>query len=193
MTDEQKIKNIIDLFLDGKTTIEQEQWLFEQFSRPDLDPSLEPMRRMMGWFASGLTEPVASPVATRQTEAEAKPARSRPHRFSLIRIASIAAMIAVIISIGVFLSTHNDSSPAVYGDSDGVYTVCYLIRDGVKYTDPEVVLPEIAMIQSRIDQNIPEAPADLPLPEQLFLDHLRNTDPTGITYKTFTNQINQSE
>ncbi len=179
MTDQQKIKHVIDLFLDGKTTLEQERWLYEQFSRPDLDPSLKPMRRMMEWFASGLTEPA--------------PVRRNPRRFRLLRIASIAAMIAIIISLGTFLLTRNGAVSDTDSDSEGAYTVCYLIRDGVKYTDPDVVLPEIAMIQSRTGHDKPLPPDPLPLPEQLFLDHLRKSAPDSYTYSTLSNHLTTSE
>lgn len=88
----QEIQQLLDMFLDGMTTVEQEQRLAEYFrSASDVPPEWEPFRRMFGWFDSGMTPPLFPP-------------RGKNKRiFRFAPIVSAAACAAVLL--GVFLNT----------------------------------------------------------------------------------------
>lgn len=80
------------MFLDGMTTVEQEQQLAEYFrSARDVPPEWEPFRKMFGWFDSGMTPPLFPPT------------RKNKRIFRFAPIVSAAACAAVLL--GVFLNT----------------------------------------------------------------------------------------
>lgn len=101
----QEIQQLLDAFLDGMTTVEQEQRLAEFFrSANDVQPEWEPFRRMFGWFDSGMT-PTSLPQEVDVVDKEASliPIHTRQKRiYGFARIASAAASVAILI--GVFMN-----------------------------------------------------------------------------------------
>lgn len=86
------------MFLDGMTTVEQEQRLAEYFrSARDVPPEWEPFRRMFGWFDCGMNPPLFPP-------------RGKNKRiFRFAPIVSAAASIAILM--GVFMNMQEPSPP----------------------------------------------------------------------------------
>lgn len=93
-----EIQQLLDEFLDGMTTVEQEQRLAEYFrSATDIPSEWEPFRRMFGWFDNGMQEPLA-PIQS---------GHKRKYRF--VTMLSAAASIAILI--GVFMNMPETSTP----------------------------------------------------------------------------------
>lgn len=87
----QEIQQLLDAFLDGMTTVEQEQRLAEYFrSASEVPSEWEPFRRMFGWFDSGMQESLA-PIPTK-----------RKLIYRIAPIVSAAASVAILI--GVFMN-----------------------------------------------------------------------------------------
>ncbi len=131
---------MIERFLDGETTNSEERELYDFFASGDVPAELEPYREMFAWFDGGYgmgeTPKVTAP--------------RRRHRFAKVAATVMAAAAAVII--GLMLQ-----QPQTYVES-------YIIRDGMKITDPEIVARETAAswewceneirLQEEMDSNI---------------------------------------
>lgn len=101
----QEIQQLLDMFLDGMTTVEQEQQLAEYFrSARDVPPEWEPFRRMFGWFDDGMrTKTPLSPLST---------PLSPPSRGKLVALLSAAASIALLLCLtGIPQSPPKDDMP----------------------------------------------------------------------------------
>lgn len=92
------------MFLDGVTTVEQEQRLAEYFrSASDVPPEWEPFCRMFGWFDSGMRPSLFPP-------------RGKNKRiFRFAQIVSAAASVAILI--GVFMNMQEPAPPMHSGTS----------------------------------------------------------------------------
>lgn len=98
----QEIQQLLDMFLDGMTTVEQEQRLAEYFrSARDVPPEWEPFRKMFGWFDSGMTPPLFPPT------------RKNKRIFRFAPIVSAAASVAILI--GVFMNMQ-ESAPPIHSE-----------------------------------------------------------------------------
>lgn len=118
------MKELIDKFMAGETDRAEEQRLFEAFaSGKAVDPSLEVLRPMMQWYA-------------------ALPAGKKKTRRPLPRIAAwtgIAAAVAMLVTVGAGYFMNRSEMPEDWKE----YSGCYVIRDGVKYTNLAQIMPEI--------------------------------------------------
>ena len=61
----QQIEALLDKFMDGQTTVEEEALLAEYFRSSDVPAEWEDYRAMFDYFDSGMTQPVASPKPRR--------------------------------------------------------------------------------------------------------------------------------
>ena len=107
MTDELKIRTLTEHFLDGDTTLSEEQWLYEVYRRGNVPDDLKPLRQMFldyGAMATGN-------VATGGTQAE----RSRPGRW----LWAVAAAVVALLVGGAVTVMHyeraNECVAYVYG------------------------------------------------------------------------------
>jgi hypothetical protein len=120
------IEKLIDRFFDGQTTNEEEQTLYAFFSGDTAPPHLQKFKPLFAYFETGIKDEFNSPA---KQKAPFLPKRKR------LFWASIAASLLIAIASGVFyLSGDRETDP---------YEGSYIIRNGVKITDPEIVRPEI--------------------------------------------------
>ena len=61
----QQIEALLDKFMDGQTTVEEEAQLADYFRSADVPAEWEDYRVMFDYFDSGMTQPVASPMPRR--------------------------------------------------------------------------------------------------------------------------------
>lgn len=111
-------------FLDGNTTCAQEQEIYAYFQNDDIPAELEQYREMFAWYANGMRD---------------EPVNKKSVRVSIIRYVSIAASIALIVSIGFHYFKAYTYSQQEYA----IYEGSYIIRDGEKITDIDKILPEL--------------------------------------------------
>lgn len=148
------INRLISRFLDGETSLDEEKTLYAFFSRPDVPEELEPYRPMFGWYASLAVHNDETDRPDNDGERSALSAtpvkKDRP-LFRLLRPwqwAGIAAMLAVLFTVGFFLRT--PSIPEEYLAYEG----SYIIRNGKKITDLRIVVPEILRTQQVVDESL---------------------------------------
>ena len=97
------IRTLIKRFMDGQTSIEEEDRLAEYFSTHEVDENLLPYKRMFAWFGEGM--PIESQQADELTSRQAtsrSSTNSRSSRFSrktVCLIAAAAAAIALLVLV----------------------------------------------------------------------------------------------
>ncbi|MCM1355957.1 MAG: hypothetical protein NC212_06095 [Staphylococcus sp.] len=149
--DKTKITQMIDSFLAGETSREEEQQLYAFFSEEqDLPQELGQYREMFGWYAS-LGALADTGAGTAETAIAAEAPKARILRMGLRQWMSIAAAIAVIFTLGFFL---RPSSSTEIPDDYYAYEGSYIIRDGKKITDLKIVVPEIRRMERMVDESI---------------------------------------
>ncbi len=114
----------VDRFLDGDTTCAQEQDIYAYFRRKDIPSELEQYREMFAWYARRMKD---------------KPVQKKSISIRILRYASIAASIAIIVSIGFYFVKTYAAAQQEYA----IYEGSYIIRDGEKITDIDKILPEL--------------------------------------------------
>jgi len=126
--DYKKIEELVERFFDGQTSNEEERELYDFFSSENVPEHLFPYRQVFAYFETGIKEEV-----NYQT-----PERKNIQSFRKKKItiwASIAASILILISFGIYHFTREKEFNPYEGS--------YIIRNGIKITDPKIVNPEI--------------------------------------------------
>lgn len=173
-------RRLLERFDSGLTSVDEERDLYAYFRRKTLPPDLEPLRGLMAWYEGGCIGEPAQPAPV------AKPSHRRKRRFGLLGAAASAAL---LIGIGITAITlgHEDSDDSFAT----LYAGSYVIRDGKKITDPDLIRDEIlrtealadslASIGSRYDDPdrlianaVRSAYADNPYTAQLIIDMIEN-------------------
>jgi hypothetical protein len=128
---EKDIHILIERFFEGRTSNAEEQELYALFKRGDTPKELERYKPVFGSFEeweNGKTEGNAP------ASLQGKKHSTRLSRL-FYTISAVAASFAVIIGTGIHKHlNNNDFNP---------YEGSYIIRSGVKITDPETIRPEI--------------------------------------------------
>lgn len=148
-------RELIQRFLDGDTSIAEEKSLYAYFSRADLPEEAMKYREMFQWYASLPALGKASAETPLPAEASAKGQSMRP------RWIAVAASAAILV-VGL-LATLLHHSPQSHGVSESLlsHTSGYIIRDGVRITDPSVVLPAIEIMEREFDTSAASVMDDL--------------------------------
>ena len=129
---------LVQEFLDGITTPEQERWLYAFYRNHNpgsLPADLESYRGMFGWYAS--------------LPSTAKPRR----RLSGARIAAftgIAAAAAIAVGTGLSLINRNGRTSAA-DSAYASYAGSYIVRDGQRIDDIVVIYDEVSAAATRAD------------------------------------------
>lgn len=127
MERQRQIERLIGRFLDGETTGAEERELYAFFSGENVPEALAAYREMFAWFGEGIKE---------EAQEDEIPAirRSRPAR--RFRIWGTAAAVAAVVAVLLIFRPSQTTEPKIYQES-------YIVRNGVKITDPEIVRPAI--------------------------------------------------
>ena len=125
----QKIEEQIERFFEGQTSNEEEQELYAFFSNENVPEQLLPYRPIFAYFDEGIKEEEFN----RQTVERKNKQMSLKKKISLWT--GIAASILLLISFGIYHFTREKEFNPYEGS--------YIIRNGVKITDPKIVNPEI--------------------------------------------------
>lgn len=127
----------IERFLDGTTTCAEEQMLYKYFAQSNISPYAEQYREMMTWYASGMKAPINE-------------LRKRPRFFSKYWQYSIA--IAATIAIACTLGIKLYNIPPQITNEYNIYEGSYIIRNGEKITDLDLIMPELIEAEQFIDE-----------------------------------------
>ena len=132
-------KEWIGRFLNAETSIDEERALYAYFSRRDLPADAEKYREMFGWYAS------------MGGESRANVRRMHPLRILPLKWwqwAGVAAIVAVLFTVGFNMRSDRAADEAY------AYSGSYIIRDGQKITDLDIVLPEIEMAEREVEMRL---------------------------------------
>lgn len=100
--DEHKIRQLIDRFMAGKTTVDEEQLIGEWFqNHPNAAPDLEPYRLMFDYFEQGMPIGAYGFGTTGGSGEACEQSSSGPRRVFLWRIIGVAASLLVLIGVSI--------------------------------------------------------------------------------------------
>jgi len=152
--DYQRIEKLIERFFEGQTSNEEEQELYAFFSSEKVPEHLLPYSPVFVYFETGIKEEESNlQIVHRTTQTSLK---------KKIRIwASVAASLLVLLSFGI----HHFVQKKEYD----LYEGSYIIRNGVKITDPKIVVPEIKKTLYCVQQREKEI-------QQLHLDWIEQIE-----------------
>ena len=99
--DKQYIEQLLNRFLEGESTIAEEEILARYFATHTVDSNWEPYKQMFAYFESGMNEEVAT-----------KPASTDIIKIDWLKVMGMAASVAIMLGIGVTALIYNYSKPA---------------------------------------------------------------------------------
>lgn len=137
-------RELIQRFLDGDTTIAEEKNLYAYFSRADLPEEALKYREMFQWYASLPALEKAPAEVPLRAEASAN---RQSMRARWIAVAASAAILVGMLATLLHLDPHSPVMPEPLLST----TSGYIIRDGVRITDPSVVFPAIENMERMLD------------------------------------------
>lgn len=121
---ENNVNEMVSRFLDGCTTNEEENALYEFFSSDNVPYRLRKHKAMFQWYSEGMKEP------KRETSTSVMK--------TLFAKIGIAASLLLLFCLGLHLQKR------IYmKEKCEEYAGSYIVRDGVKITDIKQILPEI--------------------------------------------------
>lgn len=150
MTQRKHIEQLVEKFLDGRTTNAEERELYAWFRSNDVGEEWAELKAMFAWYEAGMPE----------QEAELKPHLERrsprsERRGLWIAVGAVAGVAAsVVVALTVWLtfnnSQHNDLS---------IYAGSYIVDGGIRYdniSDIENDIEEMLERAERIEQSADE-------------------------------------
>lgn len=131
------VRDLMDRFMAGDTTCAQEQMLYEYFSQKKLPKDMEQYRAMMQWYAAGMPDDINTIKPRRQGVMS---------HLCWWHYGSIAASL-IVVSVLCIKFVEFQAQPQEYA----IYEGSYIVRDGVKITDLDVILPEIKQAEAYVE------------------------------------------
>ena len=167
-----KINHLLERFYDGLTSNEEEKELYSFFGRDDIPDELIPHKPVIQYFATGLADEIfadkdaetqtpempemsETPETTEMPETTESPKPSEPSetqtfvslqqrtRKKWLYWSSVAASVLIVLFSSIYYLATNDSFDSYEGS--------YIIRNGVRITDLNLIRPELeAAIQKSL-------------------------------------------
>jgi len=130
-----QIKILLDRFFEGQTNNDEERALYDFFRRDDIPDELMQYQPVMQYFESGLADETEDAGQT----VELPPLPVSQSLFSIrkhwITWCGVAASILLLLFTTFYLFTDNDPVDPFAGS--------YIIRNGVRITDLDLIRPEL--------------------------------------------------
>ena len=135
MKTREEIVILVEKFLDGKTTNQEEQMLYDWFSANDVSEEWQPLKEMFAWYADGMPEEQIELSEELQPQKRGVALR-RPRR--VIRWISVGVGIAAMVAVVLIATLRPRQSEF------NIYEGSYIVEAGVRNDD-------IASIESEIE------------------------------------------
>ena len=143
MKTREEIAILVEKFLDGKTTNQEEQMLYDWFSANDVSEEWQPLKEMFAWYADGMPEEQIELSEELQPQKRGVALR-RPRR--VIRWISVGVGIAAMVAVVLIATLRPRQSEF------NIYEGSYIVEAGVRNDD-------IASIESEIEAMLLRAEA----------------------------------
>lgn len=143
MKTREEIAILVEKFLDGKTTNQEEQMLYDWFSANDVSKEWQPLKEMFAWYADGMPEEQIELSEELQPQKRGVALR-RPRR--VIRWISVGVGIAAMVAVVLIATLRPRQSEF------NIYEGSYIVEAGVRNDD-------IASIESEIEAMLLRAEA----------------------------------
>lgn len=123
------IEQLLERFFDGQTSNAEEQELYSFFNSPAVPEALKPYQPVFGYFETGIKE-----------ELNEKDTNGKHflRKLSLKKWLWIGACAAASILFFLVYSYHTDRP-----DTFNPYEGSYIVRNGIRITDMEQIMPEL--------------------------------------------------
>lgn len=141
MKTREEIAILVEKFLDGKTTNQEEQMLYDWFSANDVSKEWQPLKEMFAWYADGMPEKQIELSEELQPQKRGVALR-RPRR--VIRWISVGVGIAAMVAVVLIATLRPRQSEF------NIYEGSYIVEAGVRNDD-------IASIESEIEAMLKRA------------------------------------
>lgn len=143
MKTREEIAILVEKFLDGKTTNQEEQMLYDWFSANDVSKEWQPLKEMFAWYADGMPEEQIELSEELQPQKRGV-SLHRPRR--VIRWISVGVGIAAMVAVVLIATLRPRQSEF------NIYEGSYIVEAGVRNDD-------IASIESEIEAMLLRAEA----------------------------------
>lgn len=129
------MEQLVEKFLDGATSNDEERQLYDYFASRRVARRLAKYKPMFAWYAGGMAAPLPA----------AEPAQgSRARRVPMWARVAAGAAAAILLIAGAAVAYHRHAQAerlyAIYGGS-------YIVRGGKKITDLKAIMPELRRIE----------------------------------------------
>ena len=141
MKTREEIVILVEKFLDGKTTNQEEQMLYDWFSANDVSKEWQPLKEMFAWYADGMPEEQIELSEELQPQKRGV-SLHRPRR--VIRWISVGVSIAAMVAVVLIATLRPRQSEF------NIYEGSYIVEAGVRNDD-------IASIESEIEAMLKRA------------------------------------
>ena len=137
------IEGLLERFFEGQTSNKEEQLLYEFFASNDVPEHMLRYKQVFAYFENGVKE-AFSETKTGASIIEKVAPVHRIHNKKWILWSSVAAVLLILILSNPFTLDNKPFNP---------YEGSYIVRNGVRITDPEIIRPELeATVQKVIQQ-----------------------------------------
>ena len=150
MTQREHIEQLVEKFLDGRTTNAEERELYAWFRSNDVGEEWAELKAMFAWYEAGMPEQKAE--ETPHIELRAPRAERRGLWLAVGAVAGVAASVVVALTVWLTFDKNQDNGLSIYAGS-------YIVEGGVRYDNIEDIEGDIeAMLEraERIEQSADE-------------------------------------
>lgn len=150
MTQKKHIEQLVEKFLDGRTTNAEERELYAWFRSNNVGEEWAELKAMFAWYEAGMPEQKAE--ETPHIELRAPRAERRGLWLAVGAVAGVAASVVVALTVWLTFDKNQDNGLSIYAGS-------YIVEGGVRYDNIEDIEGDIeAMLEraERIEQSADE-------------------------------------
>ena len=142
------IKNLLDRFFEGQTSGKEERELYHFFKQDDIPEEFAQYKQVIKYFESGLAEELGIPAYAGMTGAVEIPLqRKHSSKKKWIVWGSVAASFLIMLFTSLYFLQNRESVDPFEGS--------YIIRNGVRITDLDLIRPELeATLQKTLLQQL---------------------------------------
>lgn len=142
MTQKKHIEQLVEKFLDGRTTNAEERELYAWFRSNDVGEEWAELKAMFAWYEAGMPEQKAE--ETPHIELRAPRAERRGLWLAVGAVAGVAASVVVALTVWLTFDKNQDNGLSIYAGS-------YIVEGGVRCDNIEDIEGDIEALLERAE------------------------------------------